>query len=104
MTVPEPLLRYSRECVESQREHWRRDKWLPVFRDHDHLDLYDELVAHDEQANGIARSFIHDRAGRKPIELFLLTMVWGFGDIVKTCGWGCFRRPPFHVIRRVLLV
>ena len=25
-------------------------------------------------------------------------------DIVKTCGWGCFRRPPFHVIRRVLLV
>ena len=26
------------------------------------------------------------------------------GDIVKTCGWGCFRRPPFHVIRRVLLV
>ena len=26
------------------------------------------------------------------------------GDIVKTCGWGCFRRPPFRVIRRVLLV
>ncbi len=24
--------------------------------------------------------------------------------VIKTCGWGCFRRPPFHVIRRVLLV
>jgi len=22
-------------------------------------------------------------------------------DIVKTCGWGCFRRPPFRLIRRV---
>ena len=28
----------------------------------------------------------------------------GYRDIVKTCGWGCFRRPPFRVIRRVLLV
>ena len=26
------------------------------------------------------------------------------GDIVKSCGWGCFRRPPFRVIRRVRLV
>ena len=22
------------------------------------------------------------------------------GDIVKTCGWGCFRQPPFRLIRR----
>jgi hypothetical protein len=81
MVVPRPLLQYSRESVESQRNHWRRDKWLPLFAD-GHRSLYDALVAHDEEAGGIARSFIHSwvsDGADDPVGLFLLAMVWGWG-------------------------
>lgn len=80
MVVPRPLLQYSRESVESQREQWRRDK-LPLFAD-GHRELYDDLVAHDEAAGGIARSFIHSwvsDGADDPVGLLLLAMVWGWG-------------------------
>lgn len=82
MVLPRPLLQYSRESVESQRNHWRRDKWLPLFAD-DHRELYNALVAHDEEAGGIARSFIHSwvsDGADDPVELFLLAMVVGLGQ------------------------
>jgi hypothetical protein len=83
--VPEPLRGYSNEQMNSQLGDWRPEKWREAFKDH--RELYAALRAHVKEKDGIARSFIHDRADGDPVELFLLAMAWGFAER----GYGPYR-------------
>ena len=67
--------------VAAQLIPWERnDAWAAIFTGHD--DTFDALRSHAAQTNGyIARSFVHDLANGDPIDLFLVTMAWGWGNI-----------------------
>lgn len=85
--APDVILAYNRERVASQREPWHAARWRTAFESNQAL--YDQLSDHAGENSGIARAFIHERAaeGTDPVWLFLLAMVWGYGDV----GYGPHR-------------
>src|SRR2546430_2070753 len=68
--------------VAAQRVPWHPASWQQVFAGHPQL--FEALTAHVNEAGGISRDFVHDRADGDPIELFLAAMAWGWG----TVGYG----------------
>jgi hypothetical protein len=78
-----PLPDFVRDCttekVTEQRVRWEPDPWRQVFVGH--AELFEALTSHAAEATGIARDFVHTRAGGDPIELFLAAMAWGWGSV-----------------------
>ncbi|MDA2895504.1 nucleoside triphosphate pyrophosphohydrolase [Mycolicibacterium sp. BiH015] len=74
--VPDAIRRYSAADVEAQRVQWIPDRWTATFKGREHA--HADLRAHSAEAGGIARNFIHARAGGDPVELFLIAMAWGY--------------------------
>lgn len=74
--VPSVVRQYTSNDVARQRNRWIPERWGDVFVGHE--DAYADLKAHAQQASGIARSFLHAQAQRDPVELFLMTMSWGY--------------------------
>jgi predicted house-cleaning noncanonical NTP pyrophosphatase (MazG superfamily) len=74
--VPAMIRKYTSADVETQRVKWIPSRWKNAFAGHEAA--YKALIEHSDEAGGIARSFIHARASGDPVELFLMTMAWGF--------------------------
>lgn len=75
--VPDYIRTCRTEDVLAQRIQWNPMPWEEVFIGHTRL--LDELASHVAESEGIARAFVHERAGEDPVELFLLAMTWGWG-------------------------
>ena len=50
--------------------------WGATFAGHEAA--HADLTAHSQEAGGIARSFIHARSQRDPVDVFLMAMAWGY--------------------------
>ncbi|MCP2621575.1 hypothetical protein NLB33_01750 [Mycolicibacterium smegmatis] len=74
--IPHIVRRYTSAHVERQRNRWIPERWAGVFAGHEQA--HADLREHVEEAGGIARSFLHAQAGRDPVDLFLMTMAWGY--------------------------
>ncbi|MGO9178407.1 MAG: hypothetical protein ACLQHS_03895 [Candidatus Limnocylindrales bacterium] len=74
--VPEPVRRFRVEDVSAQRIRWLPDRWTAAFAVHEKA--HADLTTHSDEAGGIARHYIHAHAGGDPVELFLITMAWGY--------------------------
>lgn len=76
--IPPPLLNFGRADVRNQRTSWFPTPfWKAALGSH--AQLLDELVEEVCVHGGVRRSFVHERALVDPVELFMATMVWGFG-------------------------
>jgi len=80
-TVPESLRAYTNNSVKSHSVPCYPSRWETIFRQH--KSIYQDLSDHVTRSGGLSRSFVHNHAskGGDPIEVFLLSMVWGFGKI-----------------------
>ncbi|MFN3002979.1 MazG nucleotide pyrophosphohydrolase domain-containing protein [Mycolicibacterium wolinskyi] len=74
--VPRAVRQYTTKNVERQRNRWIPERWIEVFSGHE--DAHADLTAHVQEAGGIARRFLHAQAARDPVDLFLMTMAWGY--------------------------
>ncbi|MFW3122964.1 hypothetical protein MMAG44476_34811 [Mycolicibacterium mageritense DSM 44476 = CIP 104973] len=74
--VPQAVRRYTAKNVQGQRNRWIPERWVGVFAGHE--EAHADLAAHVQQAGGIARSFLHAQSQRDPVDLFLMTMAWGY--------------------------
>ncbi|OBB19699.1 hypothetical protein A5761_00700 [Mycolicibacterium setense] len=74
--VPHEVRRYTTRDVDRQRNRWIPERWIEVFAGRE--DAHADLATHVRQAGGIARSFLHAQAQRDPVDLFLMTMAWGY--------------------------
>lgn len=74
--VPHAVRRYTAKNVQGQRNRWIPERWIGVFAGHE--EAHADLAAHVQQAGGIARSFLHAQSQRDPVDLFLMTMAWGY--------------------------
>ncbi|MGH9121576.1 MAG: hypothetical protein ACRDYC_06470 [Acidimicrobiales bacterium] len=75
---PDEVLFYRRAHLEAQRVPWTPQPWAVVFSTRPVA--YRLLRDHAEATGGIARAFLHSLADGDPVELFLATMAWGFGN------------------------
>jgi hypothetical protein len=77
--LPAFLLDYGRANVAAHRVRWQSSAWATVLNEHPVLDqaLQQEVQTHE----GIRRSFVHAFAEADPVELFLATMAFGYGQI-----------------------
>ncbi|MFM8855815.1 MAG: hypothetical protein ACKOI2_01145 [Actinomycetota bacterium] len=74
--VPSSVRKYTAADVAAQRIEWIPSRWESAFAGHS--TAFTALKAHAERAGGIARSFIHGQAGGDAVDLFLMTMAWGY--------------------------
>lgn len=77
--TPDFVRAYHPGDVAGQRIGWSADKdpWPAALRGHG--DLRDALVSEVRRYGGIRREFVFGCADRRPVELFLAAMAWGFG-------------------------
>lgn len=78
-SIPNALGSFSRDDVASHRVQFNPDAWRPAFADHE--ETLTQLAHHAHTEGGITRAYIHHRADTDPIELFLNSMVWGYGKV-----------------------
>lgn len=75
-SVPASVRRFSADDVARQRVRWIPERWDATFSQYP--GAFEALSAHSKTADGIARSFIHSRTAGDPVELFLMSMAWGY--------------------------
>jgi hypothetical protein len=74
--VPDRIRKYTVADVDAHRVRWEPQRWIAAFQGHEMA--HNKLAAHSEAQGGIARRFIHDQADADPIDLFLMSMAWGY--------------------------
>lgn len=74
--VPASVRRFSADDVARQRVRWIPERWAATFSEYP--GAFEALSAHSKASDGIARSFIHSQAAGDPVELFLMSMAWGY--------------------------
>ncbi|MFJ6099112.1 MULTISPECIES: hypothetical protein [Actinomycetes] len=78
-SIPAALRHFSTTDVASHRVQFNPEAWRTTFADHG--EALTQLAHHAHTEGGIARAYIHHRADTDPIELFLISMVWGYGKV-----------------------
>lgn len=77
--IPNALRSFSSTDVASHRVKFNPEAWRTAFTDHE--ETLTQLAQHAHAEGGIARAYLHDRADIDPVELFLISMVWGYGKV-----------------------
>lgn len=77
--IPNALRLFSSTDVASRRVKFNPEAWRTAFTDHE--DTLTQLAHHAHAEGGITRAYLHDRVGIDPVELFLISMVWGYGKV-----------------------
>lgn len=80
--LPKAVKAYTSVDVQNQTVPWKPDAWRHTFLGYEKA--FEDLIGHVEAIGGIKRDYVHERAGGDPVELFLLSMAWGYG----TVGYG----------------
>ena len=77
--IPNALRSFSSTDVASHRVQFNPEAWRTAFADHE--ETLTQLAHHAHNEGGITRSYLHDRASTDPVDLFLISMVWGYGKV-----------------------
>lgn len=78
-SIPNALHQYNSVDVASHRVQFNPEAWRTTFVDHE--EALTLLAHHAHTEGGITRAYIHQRAYTDPFELFLISMVWGYGKV-----------------------
>lgn len=78
-SIPNALHQFNSIDIASHRVQFNPEAWRTTFVDHE--EALTLLAHHAHTEGGITRAYIHKRAATDPLELFLISMVWGYGKI-----------------------
>lgn len=79
VNLPASIEAYGMDDVANHVVPWQFARWFDVFSGH--AKAFEGLIQHVEANAGIKRNYIHEQSDGDPVELFLVSMAWGYGNV-----------------------